>query len=62
MEWAVNHAQRNGGARKAVMNMSLGGGYSQSSNQAAAAVVRAGIFLAVAAGNENVSLPPSFSF
>jgi hypothetical protein len=33
--------------------MSLGGGYSASINQAAAALVDAGIFLAVAAGNDN---------
>ncbi|KAK4247870.1 serine protease [Corynascus novoguineensis] len=37
-----------------VANMSLGGSYSASINQAAAALVDAGIFLAVAAGNENV--------
>jgi hypothetical protein len=36
-----------------VANMSLGGGYSASINQAAAALVDAGIFLAVAAGNDN---------
>lgn len=64
MEWATNHAQSNGGVKKAVMNMSLGGAYSASSNQAAAAVIEAGIFLAVAAGNENVSalLRSPFSF
>lgn len=55
MEWVIQHAQQNGITRKAVVNMSLGGGYSASSNQAAAAIVRAGIFLAVAAGNDNVS-------
>ncbi|KAK3903312.1 peptidase S8/S53 domain-containing protein [Staphylotrichum tortipilum] len=36
-----------------VANMSLGGGYSASINNAAAALVRAGVFLAVAAGNDN---------
>lgn len=36
-----------------VANMSLGGGYSASINRAAAALVDAGVFLAVAAGNEN---------
>jgi hypothetical protein len=36
-----------------VANMSLGGGYSASINNAAAALVDAGIFLAVAAGNDN---------
>lgn len=33
--------------------MSLGGGRSTAVNSAAAALVRAGVFLAVAAGNEN---------
>ncbi|KAL2158288.1 hypothetical protein VTH06DRAFT_4609 [Thermothelomyces fergusii] len=36
-----------------VANMSLGGGYSASLNSAAAALIRSGVFLAVAAGNEN---------
>ncbi|AEO63696.1 757f3bf4-079b-4659-8909-cf4dae84328f [Thermothielavioides terrestris] len=36
-----------------VANMSLGGGYSASLNRAAAALVDAGVFLAVAAGNDN---------
>jgi subtilisin family serine protease len=38
-----------------VANMSLGGGYSASINRAAAALVDAGIFLAVAAGNDNAN-------
>lgn len=37
-----------------VANMSLGGGRSTSINNAARAMVNAGVFLAVAAGNENV--------
>lgn len=36
------------------VNMSLGGGYSQASNDAAAAMVNSGAFVAVAAGNSNV--------
>lgn len=36
-----------------VINMSLGGGYSKATNDAAAALVRRGYFVAVAAGNEN---------
>ncbi|EEH43090.1 uncharacterized protein PADG_07910 [Paracoccidioides brasiliensis Pb18] len=52
MQWALNHATQNGITKKAVVNMSLGGGYSQATNQAAAAIVKAGIFLAVAAGND----------
>lgn len=35
-----------------VVNMSLGGSNSAAVNEAAAAIVEAGIFLAVAAGNE----------
>ncbi|KAF4595781.1 subtilisin-like protease Pr1A [Ophiocordyceps camponoti-floridani] len=36
-----------------VANMSLGGQYSEAVNQAAAALVRSGVFVGVAAGNEN---------
>ncbi len=35
--------------------MSLGGGYSAAINNAAAALVDAGVFLAVAAGNDNAN-------
>jgi subtilisin family serine protease len=38
-----------------VANMSLGGGYSAALNQAAAALVSRGVFLAVAAGNDNAN-------
>ena len=38
-----------------VANMSLGGGYSASINSAAAGIVNAGVFLAVAAGNDNAN-------
>lgn len=37
-----------------LVNMSLGGGFSQASNDAADAMVNAGAFVAVAAGNDNV--------
>lgn len=37
-----------------IANMSLGGGFSQTSNDAADAMVNAGVFVAVAAGNSNV--------
>ena len=37
-----------------VANLSLGGSYSRTSNHAADAMVHAGIFVAVAAGNSNV--------
>ncbi|KAK8862578.1 oryzin precursor [Apiospora arundinis] len=55
MQWAVNDATNKGRIGKAVANMSLGASrlVSQSVNDAAAAAVRAGLFLAVAAGNDN---------
>ncbi|KAI1390368.1 subtilisin-like protein [Hypoxylon trugodes] len=40
-------------AKGAVANMSLGGGSSSSINAAAKAIINAGVFLAVAAGNDN---------
>lgn len=53
MEFVVDDApSREGCKGGAVVNMSLGGGFSQAVNDAAAAIVDAGIFLAVAAGNE----------
>lgn len=54
MEWAVKDAKSRGiTGKKAVMNMSLGGPYSQAMNDGAANVIRSGVFLAVAAGNES---------
>ena len=44
---------RTNAARPAVANMSLGGGYSSTLNSAAANLANSGVFLAVAAGNEN---------
>lgn len=63
MEWAMRDASGGGNgtakaAGKTVMNMSLGGPRSEATNQAARAISEAGIFLAVAAGNENVSCKP----
>ncbi|KAJ5783290.1 hypothetical protein N7457_005064 [Penicillium paradoxum] len=52
MEWAVADAKSRGVTGKAVMNMSLGGSTSQAMNDAASNVVKSGIFLSVAAGNE----------
>lgn len=54
MQWATEDAQSKG-ADKAVVNMSLGGAFSQTSNDAAKAIAEGGVFLAVAAGNDNVS-------
>ncbi|VUC26866.1 unnamed protein product [Clonostachys rosea] len=46
-------AQRNDCPKGYVANMSLGGGFSQTSNDATDAMVNAGVFVAVAAGNDN---------
>lgn len=52
MDWAVKDAKSRGANGKYVMNMSLGGEFSKAVNDAAANVVKSGIFLSVAAGNE----------
>ena len=52
MDWTITD-KANNGITKAVANMSLGGGFSQAENDAAAAMVSAGIVLVVAAGNES---------
>ncbi|KAF4784063.1 subtilase [Colletotrichum scovillei] len=49
---ATDAAGQTGCAKGVVVNMSLGGQTSTAVNQAAAAIVKAGHFLAVAAGNE----------
>ncbi|WEW55769.1 Secreted subtilisin-like serine protease sub9 [Emydomyces testavorans] len=56
MNFCVNHAKQNNLLGRAVMNLSLGGGGTRAFNQAATNAVNAGIFLAVAAGNDGVSL------
>lgn len=55
INWSANHARRTGALGKAVMNLSIGGGWMKSFNQAVTNAHNAGIFVAVAAGNENVS-------
>ena len=50
---AARNWLRTNAARPAVANMSLGGGYSSTLNSAAANLANSGVFLAVAAGNEN---------
>jgi subtilisin family serine protease len=53
MEFVVDDAAaRDDCPNGVVVNMSLGGGFSQAVNSAAAGIVSAGHFLAVAAGNE----------
>jgi subtilisin family serine protease len=52
LEWvAEQHASRN--QAKSVVNMSLGGAFSQTLNDAVAAVIEAGVIAVVSAGNDN---------
>jgi subtilisin family serine protease len=53
MEFVIEDAPSQSCSNGVVVNMSLGGGFSQAINDAADNIVDAGIFLAVAAGNEN---------
>ncbi|KAI0008019.1 peptidase S8/S53 domain-containing protein [Xylariaceae sp. FL0662B] len=53
MNWVAQDAQTRDCPNGTIANMSLGGGKSQASNDAAAALVNAGVFVAVAAGNSN---------
>lgn len=55
INWCVNHARQNNILGRAVMNLSLGGSGTRSFNQVATNAANAGIFLAVAAGNDAVS-------
>lgn len=52
MEFVVDDAPNADCPNGVVVNMSLGGGFSDAINEAAEAIVDAGIFLAVAAGND----------
>ncbi|KAH8591063.1 subtilase, partial [Bisporella sp. PMI_857] len=53
IQWAVNDAKAKKRIGKAVANISLGGGYSRATNDAVAAATLAGLFMGVAAGNDN---------
>lgn len=53
LQWAADHAESGGVINKSVVNMSLGGQKSQAMNSAVAAVIRMGMTVCVAAGNEN---------
>lgn len=55
MNFVVTDAKTRSCPNGTVVNMSLGGGSSTSINSAARAIVNAGIFLAVAAGNDNAN-------
>lgn len=52
MDFVASHADDESCPNGAVVNMSLGGEASQAINSAAKSIVDAGLFLAVAAGNE----------
>lgn len=51
IDWVAEQAPTTG--RKSVANLSLGGGFSETQNDAIAALVDAGVTVAVAAGNDN---------
>lgn len=53
--YAVNHSRTADCPNGAVINMSLGGQRSQAINDAAAAAYDAGVFIAVAAGNDGLN-------
>nr|POE71432.1 cuticle-degrading protease [Quercus suber] len=52
IQFAANDAKQKGRIGKAVANMSLGGVFSQATNAAVRAATDAGLFMAVAAGND----------
>ena len=51
IDWVAEQSQTTG--RRSVANLSLGGGFSQTQNDAIEALVAAGVSVAVAAGNDN---------
>lgn len=53
MDFVAQDSRQRHCPKGALANMSLGGSYSRSLNEAAANLVNAGVFLGVAAGNEN---------
>ncbi|KAB8349456.1 hypothetical protein FH972_023483 [Carpinus fangiana] len=54
IDWAVRDAKAKGRVGKAVGNLSLGGLFSPTTNQAAAQAISQGLFLAIAAGNNGL--------
>lgn len=52
IQFAVSDAKSKNRIGKAVANLSLGGVFSQATNDAVAAAVTAGLFMGVAAGND----------
>lgn len=59
IEYAVNDTATRGCPNGAVMNLSVGGPRNQAVNDAVAAAVVAGVFVAVAAGNDGVNVDGS---
>ena len=59
IQWTVNDAKSKGRIGKTVANLSLGGGFSQASNDAVAAGTREGVFFGVAAGNSAINAKTS---
>ncbi|OAL72634.1 serine proteinase [Trichophyton violaceum] len=53
IDWCVTDARSKNTLGKAALNLSLGGSFSQASNDAVTRAQEAGIFVAVAAGNDN---------
>lgn len=59
MQWAADDAVARGRRGRAVLNLSLGGEYSDAVNALVQAIADAGIVVVAAAGNENVRSPLS---
>lgn len=55
LDFVARDAQSRYCPKGAMANMSLGGGRSEALNEASAALVNSGVFLAVAAGNSNMN-------
>ncbi|KAK0663411.1 peptidase S8/S53 domain-containing protein [Cercophora samala] len=55
LNWIVNNAKARGIVKKAVINISLGGGYTASVNAAVKAATDAGLTVVVSAGNSNAN-------
>lgn len=53
IDWTIADSKTRSCPKGALANMSLGGGFSQASNDAAAKFGQNGMFVSVAAGNEN---------
>jgi len=53
VNWCVSDNNQNGGGKRAVGNMSLGGGYSAALNTAVNTASTSGVIIVAAAGNDN---------